>query len=192
VSAAVARWRIRRGGARGGRAPGAGDAVGTHDEARAALGLAAYDAILLDLALPDGDGREILRELRVAGEGTRVLVATARVCAMLRRPAEVADLVLSAGNVALDMRTLTLRVGGEVSELPPQELRVLGALLAHHGMLISREKLEQAVYSFDDEVTPNAIEAAVSRLRRRLEQAGALVTITAMRGLGYILSERGP
>ncbi len=196
------------------------DAVGGVEEARAALGVATYDAILLDLGLPDGDGREILRRLRAAGEGVRVLVVTARgalaervdlldsgaddylvkpfsieellarVRALLRRPAQALAPVLSAGNVALDTRTLTLRIDGAVCEMPPRELRVLAALLSHHGTLLSRERLEQAVYSFDDEVTPNAIEAAISRLRRRLEQAGATLSVTAMRGLGYILAER--
>jgi DNA-binding response OmpR family regulator len=80
-------------------------------------------------------------------------------------------------------------VDGKPVELSRLELRVLAALLAQRGRLLARERLEQAVYSMEAEVTPNAIEAAVSRLRRRLESRGATVTITAMRGLGYILAE---
>lgn len=73
--------------------------------------------------------------------------------------------------------------------LPRRELGVLVTLLSNQGRLVPRRKLEEAVYSFDNEVTPNAIEAAVSRLRRRLDGLDAAVTITAMRGVGYILAE---
>ena len=59
--------------------------------------------------------------------------------------------------------------------------------MENQGRLLPKLKLVEAVYSFDSELTPNAIEAVVSRLRRRLETLGANVTITAMRGLGYIL-----
>jgi DNA-binding response OmpR family regulator len=79
-----------------------------------------------------------------------------------------------------------LRVTGNVTPLPRREL---GVLLRNKGRLVPRRKLEEAVYSFDNEVTPNAIEAAVSRLRRRLDGLDAAVSITAMRGVGYILAE---
>ena len=69
---------------------------------------------------------------------------------------------------------------------------MLAALLSQPGKLLHKQKLADAVYSFDKEVTPNAVEAVVSRLRRRLEATRRIVVITAMRGLGYILSERTP
>jgi DNA-binding response OmpR family regulator len=197
------------------------DAVPTVEEAKAALDVAHYDLIVLDLRLPDQDGGELLRWLRRCGQGTPVLVATARadvdqrvqllnegaddylvkpfsldellarVRALLRRPPQVAQNVLTAGNVALDTAAMTLRIDDEpVVDLPRRELAVLATLLAQKGRLLPRQKLEDAVYSFDSEVTPNALEAAISRLRRRLEARNATVTITAMRGLGYILSER--
>jgi DNA-binding response OmpR family regulator len=196
------------------------DVVETVEEARAALACVDYDLILLDLSLPDGDGSDILRSLRHEGRATRILVATARadviervaalndgaddylvkpfsldellarIRAVLRRPSDTVQPVLSAGSLTLDTASLTLRIDGEVAQLTRRELGVLTSLLSHRGRLVSRRKLEEAIYSFDDEVTPNAIEAAVSRLRRRLEALGAPVTITAMRGLGYILTER--
>jgi DNA-binding response OmpR family regulator len=196
------------------------DVVSTVEEARAAVELVDYDLILLDLSLPDGDGREILRSLRRAGRPSRILVITARaevvervatlndgaddylvkpfsldellarIRALLRRPSEPAQTVLSAGKLSLDTQSQTLRVAGEVTPLTRRELGVLASLLSHRGQLVSRRKLEEAVYSFDEEVTPNAIEAAVSRLRRRLDTLGAAVDITSMRGLGYILTER--
>lgn len=196
------------------------DTVSSVEEARAAVEVVDYDLILLDLSLPDGDGVEILRSLRRAGKATRILVVTARadvvqrvdalndgaddylvkpfsldellarIRALLRRPSATVAPVLSAGKITLDTSSLTLRVGGEVTPLPRRELGVLVSLLSHQGRLVSRRKLEEAVYSFDNEVTPNATEAAVSRLRRRLDGLKADVTITAMRGLGYILSEQ--
>jgi DNA-binding response OmpR family regulator len=198
------------------------DTVETVDEAHAAVEIVDYDLILLDLSLPDGDGGEILRALRRAGRATRILVSTARadvvqrvemlndgaddylvkpfsldellarIRALLRRPAETKQAVLAAGRLTLDTETLTLRVTGEVTLLPRRELGILVALLSNQGQLVSRSRLEDAVYSFDNEVTPNAIEAAVSRLRRRLEGLDAAVTITAMRGLGYILAGSSP
>jgi two-component system, OmpR family, response regulator QseB len=196
------------------------DAVPTAEEAKAALDVAEYDLIVLDLSLPDQDGTDLLRSLRRAGHGTPVLVATARadvvqrvqtlnegaddylvkpfsldellarVRALLRRPRQITEAVLTGGNVALDTAAMTLRIdGSSVLDLPRREFAVLATLLAQKGRLLPRQKLEDAVYSFDSEVTPNAIEAAVSRLRRRLEAHEASVTITAMRGLGYILSE---
>ncbi len=196
------------------------DSVATVEDARAALSLGPYDLVLLDLALPDGYGGDLLKSLRAAGKPTPVLVATARgdvsdrvqllnagaddylvkpfsldellarIRALLRRPRQTAPNLLQAGNIALDTVSQTLTVDGRPIELPRLELRVLGALLAQRGKLLARERLEQAVYSMEAEVTPNAIEAAISRLRRRLESNGATVTITAMRGLGYILAER--
>lgn len=195
------------------------DAVAGIEEARAALALVDYDLVLLDLSLPDGDGSEILRSLRREGQTTRILVATAqadvvqrvetlndgaddylvkpfsldellaRIRALLRRPSETKQPVLVAGQLALDTRSLTLRVTGKVTPLPRREFGVLVTLLSNQGRLVPRAKLEQAIYSFDNEVTPNAIEAAVSRLRRRLDSLDAAVTITAMRGIGYILAE---
>jgi DNA-binding response OmpR family regulator len=195
------------------------DAVGTIGDARAALAFGGYDAILLDLSLPDGDGAELLRELRRAGDATPILVATARsevtdrvallnagaddylvkpfslnellarIRALLRRPPQTAPRVLAAGNLSLDTQSQALTVAAVPLELPRLELRILTALLARPGQLLPRARLEQAVYSMDAEVTPNAIEAAISRLRRRLEGAGATVAITAMRGLGYVLAE---
>ena len=67
---------------------------------------------------------------------------------------------------------------------------MLAALFRSHGRIIPRERLEEAVYSFEVDVTSNAIEATISRLRRRLDAQGATIGITAMRGLGYVLAER--
>lgn len=196
------------------------DVVETVEAASTALKLGSYDLILLDLSLPDGDGAELLREARRQGADSRILVATARaevgqrvemldegaddylvkpfsveellarVRALLRRPSAAGRPVLAAGQLVLDPATLTVRIGGEIVTMSRREVAVLVSLLSSQGQLVSRQKLENAVYSFDCEVTPNALEAVVSRLRRRLDGLDAGVTITAMRGLGYILAEK--
>jgi DNA-binding response OmpR family regulator len=197
------------------------DSVETVDEALAALEAADYDLIVLDLSLPGGDGVDILKRIRRQGQATPVLVATARadvtqrvqtlnqgaddyvvkpfsldellarIRALLRRPPQLAETVLTAGNIALDTNSLTLTVADGPVEMPRRELGVLATLLRQHGRLVPKQQLTDAIYSFDDEVTPNAVEAAVSRLRRRLEAHGATISVIAMRGLGYILVPTG-
>jgi DNA-binding response OmpR family regulator len=179
-----------------------------------------YDLIVLDIRLPDGSGRDLLRRIRNQGQNTPVLVATAimdtahrvetleggaddylgkpfdmdelvaRVRAILRRPRRMAQSILAIANLVLDLDRLCIEVDGKLVDLSRRELNALAILLRNGGGLVPRRKLDQALYSFDEEVTPNALEAVVSRLRKRLDQAGSAVTITAMRGIGYILSER--
>jgi DNA-binding response OmpR family regulator len=196
------------------------DAVETVADAQSALATATYDLILLDLTLPDGDGGEVLRKLRRARQGTPVLVMTARgdvehrvqalnegaddylvkpfsleellarIRAVLRRPTQTVGVTLAAGNVLLEPANLSLQIAGAAVDVSRREIAVLEALLRNQGRLLPRARLEQAVYSFDDEVTPNALEATISRLRRKLEAHGADVSITAMRGLGYAMTPR--
>jgi DNA-binding response OmpR family regulator len=196
------------------------DRAKTVDEALAALEVVDYDLVVLDLTLPDGNGIDVLRAMRKKGKPVPVLIETARddaahrvealnqgaddyivkpfsseellarVRAILRRPRQTAPSVMELGNVALDLEGLSLRINGEPVEIARREFEVLAALLRSHGRVIPRERLEDAIYSFEAEVTPNAIEAAISRLRRRLEAEGATIAITAMRGLGYVLAER--
>ena len=196
------------------------DAVGTAREAREALAAVPYDLVLLELRLPDADGGTILRDLRRRGIGTPVLVGTAiadlerrlealddgaddvmlkpyssdellaRARALLRRPPNVLNRVLSIGNISLDTAARAVQVDGGALDLTRREIAVLETLMRNRTRPVAKRTLEEAVYSFADEVSPNAIEAAVSRVRRRLDNAGARVTISAARGMGYLLSER--
>jgi len=196
------------------------DAVGTAGEALEALSAARYDLILLELCLPDADGSSLLRDIRRRAIGTPVLVGTgvndaerrvevldagaddvmvkpfssdellARVRALLRRPPNVLNRVLSISNISLDTAARAVQVDGDNVELTRREIAVLETLMRHRTRPVAKRALEEAVYSFAEEVSPNAIEAAVSRVRRRLDNAGARVTISAARGMGYLLSER--
>ena len=197
------------------------DTVGSIADALEALSVAQYDLVLMELNLPDGDGGELLRTMRRRGLGMPVLIGTtvtdverkvealddgaddvmikpylsdellARIRALLRRPASVLSRVISVGNVSLDMRSRALRVDGDTLDMPRREIAVLETLMRNRAQLVAKRTLEEAVYCFRDDVSPNALEAAISRVRRRLEGAGASVRINAARGLGYMLSERG-
>ncbi len=179
-----------------------------------------YNLIVLDISLPDGCGADLLRSVRRRGQSMPVLVVTARMDtpyrvkileegaddylgkpfemdeliararAILRRPPQIEQSVLRISNVVLDCHRLTVQIDCHPVEFPRREVDALAILLRNGGRLVPRGKLEEALYSLDEEVTPNALEAVVSRLRKRLDQAGAAITLTAMRGLGYILSER--
>jgi len=196
------------------------DVAQSLDMAHAALELVDYDVMILDLSLPDGDGRELLDRLRRSERGTLVLVVTARgdvvsrvqildagaddyivkpvdgdeliarVRALGRRARQLQSEQLNFGNVCLDKASLTLTVDDNLVGISPRELSALSVLMSFHGRVVSRDKLEAAIYTFDNEVTENAIEATVSRLRRRLQSSGATIEIVAMRGIGYVLSER--
>ncbi len=196
------------------------DVAGTVSDAEAHMRDIDFDLIILDIGLPDGCGRSLLRSLRRQGRCTPVLVATAitdtphriatlddgaddyvakpfdideliaRVRAVLRRPRQMAQTTLTLANLALDLERQIVEVDGSSVDLSRRELNALAILLRGGGALVSRSRFEQALYASDEEVTPNALEAVVSRLRKRLDQAGARVSITAMRGIGYILSER--
>jgi DNA-binding response OmpR family regulator len=196
------------------------DIAGSIDEARTALGFVDYDVVLLDLSRPDGDGQDILAVTRQNQCHAYVLVVTARgdvvtrvqalnagaddyivkpfsddeliarIRAVGRRSRQIRDAIVSVGNVQLDTESFTLTIAGRLVTLSRRELSVLSALLGRHRRVLPKEKLEQAIYSLDIEVTANAVEAAVSRLRRRLDAEGATVDLVAMRGIGYILTER--
>lgn len=182
-----------------------------------ALRIASYDLALVDLGLPDGDGLELVRRMRRAGDGTPILILTARgglddrvegldagaddylvkpflipelaarCRALLRRPGAALGTELTAGNVALHSASRSVQVAGSPVGAPPREVDLLECLLRRSGHVVAKPVLESALYSMDAEVTPNALEACVSRLRRRLASAGSDVEIRTVHGVGYAL-----
>lgn len=196
------------------------DHCATLDMAIHARTLAAYDLILLDLGLPDGDGASLVRQLRRAGDQIPILIITARAglddrlngldsgaddylvkpfataelaarCrALLRRPGACLGVLLTLGNVALDTVSRTVRIAERGVDMSSREVVLLETLLRQPGQVVPRERLVDALYSFDDAVTPNALEAAVSRLRRKLEALQSDLTLKTAHGIGYALFER--
>ncbi len=202
-----------------GRAGFVVDAVANVADARASAPLVAYDAIILDLGLPDGDGMELLVELRRAGNRAPVLVLTARDAvearvagldagaddylikpfaiaelvartkALLRRPGQALGAVLEAGNVVFDTIGRDVRVGAAVLPLARQELAILEHLMRRLGRVVPKAVLEEKLYGIDDELGSNAIPVHVHHLRRKLAEAGAGAAVHTVRGIGYLLTE---
>jgi DNA-binding response OmpR family regulator len=200
------------------RAGFAVDHAGSAGEARAMAALADYALVLLDLGLPDGDGLRLLPLLRRNGR-VPVIVLTARDAlddrlagldggaddyvvkpvempellarcrAVLRRPGDRAEAVLRVGPLTLDTVARTASLGGVPVPLGRREVGVLEQLMRAEGRVAPRRALEEAIYTFDDEVGPNALEAAVSRLRRALDAAGCALPIITVRGVGWMLAK---
>jgi len=191
-------------------------------DAEAALEATDYDLILLDIGMPDGDGLDFLKDQRRRKVQTPVLMLTARSglddrvsgldagaddylvkpfeipelaarCrALLRRPGASLGTVLEVGDVELDTGTRQARVGDTVIELPPREYALLEMLARHRDTVVSRARLEQSLYSLDQDVSPNALDAVASRLRRRLATAGAGAHLRTVHGVGYAITARAP
>jgi two-component system OmpR family response regulator len=198
------------------RAGFAVDHAATAAEAREMAALAAHDLVLLDLGLPDGDGLKLLPVLRRGGAVPVIVLTardrladrlagldggaddyvvkpvempelTARCRAVLRRPGGRAGTVLTRGALALDTASRAVTVAGAAVPLGRREVAVLEHLMRAAGRVASRRALEEAVYGFDEEVGPNALEASVSRLRRALSTAGSDAAIVTVRGIGWML-----
>lgn len=113
----------------------------------------------------------------------------ARCRAVLRRPGNRGSVELAAGTVRLDTANREATCRGERLNLGRREIGVLEALMRARGRVVAREALQERLYDRDAEVTPNAVDAAVSRVRRTLEDAQADITLRTIRGVGWILAE---
>ena len=195
------------------------DVAGSAGDATAALELINYDAVVLDLGLPDGDGLAVLAAARRIGKALPILILTARdavedrvaglnagaddyltkpfamseliarIKAMLRRPGGVLGITLKAGNLSLDTIGRELSVAGKPVRLSRQELAILEQMMRRFGRIVPKAVLEEKLYGIDEEPGSNAIPVHVHHLRRQLEAARASVVIHTIRGVGYILGE---
>jgi DNA-binding response OmpR family regulator/signal transduction histidine kinase len=177
------------------------DCLATLDDAEAALRAADYDVVLLDLALPDGDGLRLVQRLRAARDSTPVIAVTARdgiddrvrglnsgaddylvkpfaqeelvarLRAILRRPGTVLAQRLTVGRLSMDTSTGETFVDDQALAVPRRERAVLELLLRRAGRVVQRGTIENGAYGFNEEPTSKVVEAQVSRLRRRLAQA---------------------
>jgi|SRR5579864_1355106 len=194
------------------------DLAGSVAEAEVCLEAACYDVILLDLRLPDQDGLTLLRRLRAKHSNIGVIVVTARdsiqdrvdglnggaddylvkpfaldelvarIGAVLRRPGGSQGLDLKIGDLSYNVATREVRIGEVPMVLPRRELGTLELLMRSTGRVVTRDKLLDGLYGFEDEPNSNAVDATVSRLRRHLRQAGSAVRIQVIRGVGYMIS----
>jgi len=176
-----------------------------------------YDAVVLDLGLPDGDGLTLIQTIRRARGGLPVLVLTARdsvkdrvrgldtgaddylvkpfameelvarIRALLRRPGQVLGAVLTAGNVTLDTVARNAAVAGAPLNLSRHEMAILEQLLRRQGRLVPKDVLFDNVYGADALPETNTIPVHVHHLRKQLTTLRATVEIETHRGLGYLL-----
>ena len=189
------------------------------EDASAFVATREYDLILLDIMLPDGDGRTFLEQHRASDLNTPVIILTARSqvsdrigsldlgaddyvtkpfdhaelearCrAILRRKSGNAKTTIEVGGVVFDPFAGHLTVGGEAVKMRNRELRLLELFLNAPGQIFSKSKLADRLFSYDEDVSENAIEVYIGRLRKHLSASKA--KITTLRGLGYRLDIDG-
>lgn len=193
------------------------DQVERGGDADHALSITTYDLVILDLGLPDLDGLQVLRRLRGRGTHVPVLVMTARdgledrvqgldlgaddyitkpfdlpelearVRALLRRAQWGNSLEIALGPIQFDTVGRRVLVDNQPLDLSARELAVLEVLVQRLGRIVTKEQIAEHLYGWNEEVSHNAIEVNVHRLRRKLEPAG--LTIRTIRGLGYLVEQ---
>ena len=191
------------------------DAVSTGRKALHAIAMGDYDAMLLDLGLPDIDGMEVLEQCQKISKRIPCILLTARdalesrlaglnggaddyvlkpfemtelearLRAVLRRAQAVHQQKLSLGNVAFETESRFATVNGKQVDLLCREAMLLEEMLKVWPRITVKERLEEHLYASRESVTLNAVEALVSRLRRKLREGGADVQIDTVRGIGY-------
>jgi DNA-binding response OmpR family regulator len=199
----------------------AADVVMRIDAAWAAVQQVAYRALVLDRGLPDGDGLVLLKRLRDADIGIPCLVLTARdalhdrvagleagaddylpkpfamdelvarVRALLRRPADQRPLDPCSGDLQLRPPTGTMHCADETVTLAGAEMQIMLLLVRASGETVRRAALEAAGWGLGEAVTPNALDVALHRLRRKLLAIGSRQRIVNVRNLGYALRDAG-
>jgi len=191
------------------------DWVSDGSSALAATATESFDLVILDLNLPEMDGISVLRSMRARQEKAAVLILTARgspeervkgldlgaddymikpfdvselearVRVLLRRQAGLRSSTVSYGKVSFDLTSRTFSAEGVPLDIPARELGILELLFMRAGKVVAKEAIMQSLAGFDDELSGNAIEQYVSRLRKRLAPHG--LTVKTARGIGYYL-----
>jgi two-component system, OmpR family, response regulator len=194
------------------------DHAASAENGRAALRTEHFDLAVVDIGLPNADGLSLLGALRNEGTAMPVLMLTARDTLadkirafelgaddFLMKPFEQAELaarcralirragltpsgLVRLGGLTIDLNGHQLQVNGAVVELTRREWLVLESLAHNLGRIVTKDRLMQALAGWEQDLTPNAVETHVSRLRSKLGSAAA---IRAIRGLGYRLDEAG-
>jgi DNA-binding response OmpR family regulator len=195
------------------------DIFGSIDAAWLASCQVPYGAMIVDRGLPDGDGLALVKRCRAAGMHTPCLMLTARdalhdriqgldggaddyltkpfemdelvarVRALLRRPIEQQTLTPGHGDVLLRPDEGVMCCGEECITLPPAEMQLMLELVRNGGQVVRRALLESAAWGLSDAVTPNALDVALHRLRRKLQAIGSRQHIVNVRTLGYVIRD---
>ena len=193
------------------------DMVGDGTSAIAVLATERFDLVILDLNLPEHNGLEVLRIMRARQHDASVLILSARgasedrvkglnlgaddymikpfdvgelearVRALLRRQAGQKSATVSFGEVSLDLNSRTFLAGGVAIDIPAREISLLETLFMRAGKVVAKQSIIESLAGFDEDLSANAIEQYVSRLRRRLAPYG--LTVRTARGIGYYLEK---
>ena len=197
------------------------DVAGKAQDARFMALAAPYDAIVLDVMLPDGSGFDLCRELRAQGVWSPVLMLTARDAVSDRvagldsgaddylvKPFAIAELlarlrslarrggaerppVLEVGDLSLDPASRVVRRAGREVELSPKEFALLEAFMRRPGRVLSRFELLEHAWDFAYEAQSNVVDVHVRRLRDKLDRPFGRRSLETVRGVGYRLREDG-
>lgn len=195
------------------------DHAGAAEPAESALELTQYDLAIVDIGLPRMNGHELIRRIRRRGMSLPILILTARddlddrvkgldlgaddymvkpfqlpelqarLRALIRRSHAVASSELNAGEIRLDQATQTVTARGETLELTRRERAILEQLMLATPHVVAKQKMVESLSQWDNELTANAIEIYVSRLRNKLQHCA--IEIRTIRGIGYRLDEIG-
>lgn len=188
------------------------------EPAESALALTAYDLAIVDIGLPAMSGLELIRRVRRRGSTVPILILTARdaledrvgglniggddylvkpfllpellarMGALIRRSRAVATPEVTLGPLRLDLGARSAALSGQALDLTGREWNVLQELMLAAPAVATKQKLVESLSHWDNEITANAIEIYVSRLRAKL--SGSPVSIRTIRGLGYRIEER--
>jgi DNA-binding response OmpR family regulator len=189
------------------------DVATSAEEADGMVGDESFDIALVDIGLPGADGLALIQRLRAAGNRVPVMVLTARggmedtvrgldagaddylakpfrlpevlarMRALTRRSHALASSRIEHGALVLDTRSHRAEIAGEALDLTNREWAILEQLLMMSPAVVSKDRLVQSLAGWDKDITPNAIEVHVSRLRAKI--APARVVIRTVRGIGY-------
>ena len=198
------------------------DIIGLAEDALVAARAADYALMIVDLGLPDRDGLDLVREMRRRSIEAPILMLTgrgkvedrvsglasgaddylvkpfavpelrARVAALLRRPSRIKRSRLAVANIVVDRNSLEAVIDGSSLPLALKQFQLLELLVRRKNHMTPKRMIEEALYGFNDEVSGNAIEAHVYKLRQALRAAGGEVRIETRRGIGYRLVECAP
>lgn len=179
--------------------------------------LNAYDAIVLDIMIPEPDGMEVCRRLRASGNTVPILMLTARdtvddkingldagaddyltkpfqfgeflarLRALLRRGGATAPSTLTVGSLQLDTRTHRVSIENHALTLTTKEYTLLEYLTRNSGRIVTREEIAEHVWNESFDPFSNLIEVYINRLRRHMEKASTQQFIVTVRGAGYML-----
>lgn len=189
------------------------DWVTEHEACEAALRTAQFEVIILDINLPNKSGLEILKTLRAQKNYTPVLILTAlgsveqkiagldggaddyltkpfnldellaRIRSLVRRSNGIAELILSYKNISLNPAKHLVTKDEKAVDLSPKEFAILKLLLENNGKVVSKSRLENLLYSWEESLESNALEVHIHNLRKKI---GA-ENIKTIRGAGYLI-----